>query len=222
MGHNVGGSGIDVTNTGTNQWYLAVDRTNGQHWRRSVASVSRDSTNSDVDYAITALNEPWPAHLGTMKILRWTVATNKLTPTGPLPRFFNSQYSRTEQTGSGPGLPNSWTSYGPALIPGYTNLAYSFGAGTNISLNIIGYVAGEQIPTVCTNSVGMADGGDSGSPTYLVVSNSLVFLSGYGPTSAALGTNLSLFWQDVATVYDAAGFSTNDYPVEFETLEGWP
>jgi hypothetical protein len=226
---------------GSNNWFLFLDATNGQHWRRVIHGLSRGSDGTFTNYPaypaeypygdryLAVLNEPLPTNVGTMKIVTLDVLTNKLdwAAVGSWPYFFNSQHSRTEGSGSfrtpytlggfwqtnttlytslgnvwsygAPGLPKTMylTQTNPAYGALFTNAAFNT---DNMSFGVMGQ--------------------DSGSPTYIVVSNRLVFL-GAAYQSPSLG-DMDLFLQDVNTATTAGGYTTNDYPVELELLEGFP
>lgn len=61
---------------------------------------------------------------------------------------------------------------------------------------------------------------DSGSPTFIVVSNRLVAFP-YGFAAPNI-LNPTQFLSDYTNVLGRAGYSPSDYPVEIETLEQFP
>lgn len=204
---------------GTNQWYLAVDRTNGQHWRKVVWAISRQGSAGD--YYVAAVDRPWPEHIGTLPIAFYSGQgtnsfTNKLTASVELrhhwPTFYNSQYLRTEGANFYclHRMPDTWTRQHPTESP--TNVL--FAGGTDIPLRV-------NATSIASNSLGAVMGGDSGSPTYMVISNKLVLFSGSWRT-ASLITDLNQFLADVNKSTISAGFTTNQYPVQFEWLTAFP
>jgi hypothetical protein len=73
------------TNTGpnaswSNQWFLFVDRTNGQHWHRAVGAFSRYTNEPGglTDYTVIALASPLPDTVEPMPIVFETTLSNKL------------------------------------------------------------------------------------------------------------------------------------------------
>lgn len=210
-GHNNCGERTDGL-CGSNHWYLALDKTNGQHWRRVVHGLSRqNSTNGD--YYLAAVENPFPANIATMPVLIYSTLTNKLSANTGLgqrwPVFFNSQFSRTEGNIL-MRIPGNWMDANPRVM--VTNTQFAGGPGVPLYVN--------NFSAFVTNSLGTPRGGDSGSPTFIVVSNRMVLLSA-GLTAPGI-SSLSHFLADVNTATAAAGFSTNDYPVEIETLSGFP
>jgi hypothetical protein len=174
-----------------------------------VHGISRQGAEGGTnDYYLASVSEPWPTNVGTMRLLMVTDYTNTLAAPAGLsaPEFFNSQFSRTEGSGSF-RIPGAFTAVA------ITNTAFAGGAGIPVYVN--------DYALTVTNALGQARGGDSGSPTFIVVSNRLVRLLNRGLTGAYVGT-MSVFLGDVNTATLAAGYTTNDFPIEFETLEGFP
>ena len=160
-------------NCASNQWFLAVDATNGQHWRRCVGGISRWSSGNDT--CILVLESPLPTNIATMPIVWPTTVSNRLVNfySPPWPTFTACQHSRVIGNGG-----FSWT-----------------------------------------GNHGVFDQ-DSGSPTFIVVSNRMIaFPLGYA--APRIG-NPALFLSDYTNALERAGYSPADYPLQIETLEGFP
>jgi hypothetical protein len=187
----VGGS----TNNATNYWFLFVDSTNGQHWRRAVSTRSQyDFSNPYNDLMVFVFNEPLPATIQPMAIL---------------------DHSHASVMGR-PGYSTNTATFRPKfLVVQQTNananaLSYSRGATTE------GVGRGDNILSG-SGAYGFA-GGDSGSPSFIVVSNRLIYTPMYG-----FGTVSNMLWTvNFATTNAGLGYTTNDYPVTLLNLEQFP
>ncbi len=163
---------------GSNQWYLFVDATNGQHWSRSVDGISRfsPSTYDGNDTVIVVLESPLPTNIATMPIVWPTTVSNRMTVFLPSPM---------------------WPT---VTVCQHNRVIGNSGFGWDGDHQVLG--------------------GDSGSPTFIVVSNRLIaFPMGF---AAPRIRNPTQFLTDYTNVLERAGYSPSDYPVEIETLEQFP
>ena len=171
-GHTFCGNNPDL-NCASNQWFLCVDATNGQHWRRCVGGISRISNGNDT--TILVLESPLPTNIATMPIVWPTTVSNRLAgfTDPPWPSVTACQHSRV-----------------------IGNFTFRWGGD---------HTAISQ---------------DSGSPTFMVVSNRLVaFPAGFAAPNIY---NPTQFLSDYTNVLARAGYSPSNYPVEIETLEQFP
>lgn len=92
--HIGGGPGWDGAYS--NQFYLFVDRTNGNHWRRVVGSYGPTNQAAAGDYRIIALETALPAGIDPMPIVFNTTISNKLANrnSSPYPHANVCQHSR--------------------------------------------------------------------------------------------------------------------------------
>jgi len=173
-GHTFCGNHPEQTHCGSNQWFLAVDRTNGQHWRRCVGGVSRVAAEGD--YFIGALERPFPPAVGTMPLAWWGSVSNRLDePLGRWPTVTVCQHARTI------GNPPFWWG--------------------------------------CEHGVEQQD---SGSPTFIVVSNRLVGLPmGFAAPKVVPGGEAQ-FLRDYTNALRRAGHDPRRYPLRIETLAEFP
>jgi hypothetical protein len=92
-GHAFCGNDFENRACGSNQWFLAVDRMNGQHWRRCVGGISRWTNWGD--YYIGVLERPFPPSVGSMPLVWWGSVSNRLDdPLGRWPTVTVCQHAR--------------------------------------------------------------------------------------------------------------------------------
>ena len=225
MGHNMCNTSTNGT-CGTNLWLMFLDATNGQHWRRPVYGISRNEAGVG-DYYVAALNAPLPTNVATMPLVLKSTWTNKLEYTDQsvrAPSFFSSQFSRTEAN-TGATIPGNFitaNTTNPYAQQIYSFQDITFTGGTGLPITVY-YTNQNRIATneTTTAAFGSRWGADSGSPTYLVISNRLCFFAGSGIQAASFPDEAQ-FFRDVNTVTTNAGFTTNAYPLVIEPLNQFP
>jgi hypothetical protein len=189
-GHAYCANNAQQTTCGSNAMYLAVDATNGQHWRRAVVGVSRQESAGAwgrdtwfrLDYVIIGLGKPFPTNIAAMPI---------------------AQLEDIERCA---GRELNWPSHAACQHSLTLDNASFKGTGHAVA------------------------GGDSGSPTFFVVSNRLVIgINGMtAPHYFGTGTNahglkpLEQLLTDYTNVLLRAGHDPSKYPLQFETLSAFP
>lgn len=189
-GHAFCANNPQQTACSSNGVFLAVDATNGQHWRRSVGGVSRQESAGQwgsrqwfcLDYIIIGLEKPFPTNIAAMPI------------------------ARLEDIERCAGRSLNWPSHAACQHSMTVDNASFKGTGHTVA------------------------GGDSGSPTFFVVSNRLVIgINGQtAPHYFGNGTNangltpMEQFLTDYTNVLRRAGHSPSNYPLKFETLSAFP
>jgi hypothetical protein len=190
-GHAYCGNNPQHTACGSNGWYLAVDATNGQHWRRAVGGISRQESLgpwgitpwSRADYMLVVLEKPLPASIASLPI----VPLDELARVVDLatinwPSHVACQHSSTADNASFRG-----TGHAPI-------------------------------------------GGDSGSPTFFVMSNRLVIgVNGLtSPIFCGSATNASgktpweQFMTDYTNLLKQAGHAPSQFPLRIQSMAGFP
>gem|GEM_PF-4240527 len=93
-GHTFCANHPDQAHCGSNQWFLALDKTNGHHWRRCVGGVSRQTNFGD--YFIGVLEKPFPSGVASVPLVLWETVSNRLEqPLGRWPTVTLCQHART-------------------------------------------------------------------------------------------------------------------------------
>ena len=170
---HTGSTNPGLNNAWTNEALLFVDRTNGQHWRKVIRSLSDPGPD---DYAILVLDSPVPASIEPMPIVWpsnvWAKLANRSA--NPWPVANACQHSRVIS----PLYGFDWSEYHGV------------------------------------------EGGDSGSPTWIVVSNRCVaFPLGYSSPGVS---DYAQFVTDYNTALTNAGYTTNTHPLVIESLSQFP